>query len=293
MIKRGKPHIFSRFLERRTLKRAPLYITAVLFFFICSCFNSEAVRSAISDIQGGKKSDLQDSALSVTSLLSPSSSAADRDSAHHIALFLGHGFSDAEKKEELLGYLRRTYGLTEDGGLISVLTYPEDVSVSGRVRMSVLTAKVKELHAQKALTGFISAGAPQGTHTVLAALQDAGINIPVFSLFPQDDVLGTEAGSSLVFDYRPAALQDKSAGEVAAQEESDYEYAGKSDRVLIPLIQAVLYWDRIKNDEMLIPALRTEFFRQTGCNLIMYSDPVTGLRAKNHYVLTDAPKDKK
>lgn len=293
MIKRGKPHIFSRFLERRTLKRAPLYITAVLFFFICSCFNSEAVRSAVSGIQGGKKSDLQDSALSVTSLLSPSSSAADRDSAHHIALFLGHGFSDAEKKEELLDYLRRTYGLTEDGGLISVLTYPENVSHSGRIRMSVLTAKLKDLHAQKALTAFITAGSPQGMHTVLAALQDAGMAMPVFSLFPQDDVLGTEAGSSLVFDYRPALFKDKRAGEAATETESDYEYKGKAEHVLVPLIQAALHWNRIKDDEMLIPALRTEFFRQTGCSLIMYNDPVTGLRAKNHYVLTDAPKDKR
>lgn len=288
------------------LKRGLLSVTAALFFFISACFNAEGFRSLPDEKKSSRfaghqskgfrvmQTGSEDTSLSMSSLLSGAADVDNRKkSEHHIVLFLGYGFSESEKKQVLIDALKGTYGLSDDGGLISVLTYPEDVSVSGRVRMSVLTAKVKELHAQKALTGFISAGAPQGTHTVLAALQDAGINIPVFSLFPQDDVLGTEAGSSLVFDYRPAALQDKSAGEVAAQEESDYEYAGKYDLVLIPLIQAVLYWDRIKNDEMLIPALRTEFFRQTGCNLIMYNDPVTGLRAKNHYVLTDAPKDKR
>ena len=288
------------------LKRGLLSITAALFFFISACFNAEGFRSLPDEKKSSRfaghqskgfhvmQTGFEDTSLSMSSLLSGAADVDNRKkSEHHIVLFLGYGFSDAEKKEELLGYLRRTYGLTEDGGLISVLTYPENVSHSGRIRMSVLTANLKDLHAQKALTAFITAGSPQGMHTVLAALQDAGMAMPVFSLFPQDDVLGTEAGSSLVFDYRPALFKDKRAGETATEAESDYEYKGKAEHVLVPLIQAALHWNRIKDDEMLIPALRTEFFRQTGCSLIMYNDPVTGLRAKNHYVLTDAPKDKR
>ncbi|WP_428770714.1 hypothetical protein V1L52_02430 [Treponema sp. HNW] len=291
MIKRGKPHIFSRFLmqppPKRTFEPALLCIAVLLFFFISSCFNAEARPSPL--VQDGGAGDAQHSSLSVTSLLMPS--AADRDSAHHIALFLGYGFSDAEKKDALFDYLSRTYGFKDEGGLISVLSYPEDVSAAGRIRMPVLTAKLKELHTQKALTAFITAGSPQGMHTVLAALQDADMDVPVFSLFSQDEVLGTEAGSALVFDYRPAPLKGTQAAEAAAHKEDDYEYRGRAEDVLDPLIRAALHWQTLKDDPMLIPALRTEFFRQTGCSLVIYTDPVTGLRAKNHYVLTDVSKD--
>ena len=287
------------------MSRMLLCITAALFFFISAFFNAEASRSG----SGGKKSSrffgheskgfhtaikagAEDAALSITSLLSEDSVSDNyKTSAHHIVLFLGYGFSELGEKEALLAYLNRSYGLSENGGIISVLSYPEDVNAAGRIRISALTAKLKALHTQKSLTGFISAGAPRGTHTVLAALQDAGIDMPVFSLFSQDEVLGTEAGSALVFDYRPASLQDKEGAVPHA--ESDYEYHGQIEQVLSLLIQAALHWERIKDNEMLIPALRTEFFRKTGCSLVMYRDPVTGLRAKNHYVLTDTPKDKR
>lgn len=218
-------------------------------------------------------------------------------SAHHagsrnIVLFLGHDFTDAEKKQKLTDYLDRTYGLFQNGGIISILSYPEDVTVAGKIRMASLSSKLTELRERGELSAFITIGAPQGIHSVLAALQDLGAEIPVFSIFPQDDVLGTEAGSDLVIDYRTAPVKNEADVAHDSAEDADLEYKGDFGAVLSPLIQVLLNWSEMKESPMLIPSLRREFFKQTGCNLVIYTDPVTGLRSKNHYVLEGIPREK-
>ena len=75
-------------------------------------------------------------------------------------------------------------------------------------------------------------------------------------------------------------------------EDADLEYKGDFGAVLSPLIQVILNWGEMKESPMLVPLLRREFFKQTGCNLVIYTDPVTGLRSKNHYVLEGIPKEK-
>ena len=70
------------------------------------------------------------------------------------------------------------------------------------------------------------------------------------------------------------------------------EYKGDFALVLLPLIRALLTWNEMKESPMLVPSLRREFFKQTGCNLVIYTDPVTGLRSKNHYVLEGIPREK-
>ena len=218
-------------------------------------------------------------------------------SAHHaggrnVVLFLGHDFADAEKKRNLTDYLDRTCGLFQNGGLISVLSYPEDVTVAGKIRLSSLLSKLTELHERGELSAFITIGAPQGIHSVLASLQDGGTEIPVFSIFPQDDVLGTEAGSDLVIDYRPAPVKKEADVAHDSAEDADLEYKGDFGTVLLPLIRVILNWSEMKESPMLVPSLRREFFKQTGCNLVIYTDPVTGLRSENHYVLEGIPREK-
>ena len=226
-----------------------------------------------------------------------SADSASVFSAHHgggrnIVLFLGHDFADAENKQNLTDYLSRTCGLFQNGGLISVLSYPEDVTVAGKIRLSSLLSKLTELHERGELSAFITIGAPQGIHSVLASLQDDGIEIPVFSIFPQDDVLGTEAGSDLVIDYRPAPVKKEADVAHDSAEDADLEYKGDFGTVLLPLIRVILNWSEMKESPMLVPSLRREFFKQTGYNLVIYTDPVTGLRSENHYVLEGIPREK-
>ncbi len=254
--------------------RTILVPVAFFLFFFLSCSNKTA------------KSRYEESADSASVF-----------SAHHaggrnVVLFLGHDFADAAKKQTLTDYLDRTCGLFQNGGLISVLSYPEDVTVAGKIRLSSLSSKLTELHERGELSAFITIGAPQGIHSVLASLQDDGIEIPVFSIFPQDDVLGTEAGSDLVIDYRPAPVKKEADVAHDSAEDADLEYKGDFGAVLLPLIRVILNWSEMKESPMLVPSLRREFFKQTGCNLVIYTDPVTGLRSENHYVLEGIPREK-
>ena len=270
MEKRSYPYNFFRLFNIR----AVLVPVAFSLFFSLSCSNK-----------------------TVKSRYEESADSASAFSAHHaggrnVVLFLGHDFVDAEKKQNLTDYLDRTYGLFQNGGLISILSYPEDVRVAGKIRLSLLSSKLTELHERGELSAFITVGAPQGIHSVLASLQDGGTEIPVFSIFSQDDVLGTEAGSDLVIDYRTAPVKNEADVAHDSAEDADLEYKGDFGAVLSPLTQVILNWGEMKESPMLVPLLRREFFKQTGCNLVIYTDPVTGLRSKNHYVLEGIPREK-
>lgn len=120
-----------------------------------------------------------------------------------IAVILGYGYNDSEKKDGIIQMLAQNYGVdTEEApGLISVFTYPDNFTVSGKPRISSLINLIED----KKMCGMIILGAPEGTHTAISKLQDktetGKLAFPVFTIFPQDDVLGSESTSFFVLDY--------------------------------------------------------------------------------------------
>ena len=70
-----------------------------------------------------------------------------------------------------------------------------------QIRISSIIDKIES----KSLAGIITLGAPEGLCNVIAKIQDKSENgilpYPVFSLLPQDNVLGSEATSDFVLDY--------------------------------------------------------------------------------------------
>ncbi len=208
-----------------------------------------------------------------------------------VVLFLGYGYNEGEKKDTLLSQLDEVYGLAENGGIIIPFVFPDDFISFGYERITLLldniTGALAEINEEEDLTSvaaLITLGAPEGTHVALANLQDTGNDIPVFSVFPQDNILGTEAGSTLVIDY--------SISEEAQQEgyeslgEIDLSYPDNIFNVLFPLINSGLHWEDIHASGLFVPALRSEYNKRTNCDFFVYVDPQTGLRAENHYVLT-------
>ena len=135
------------------------------------------------------------------------------------------------------------------------------------------------------IAGIITIGAPENTHYALAKLQDSDYKNPIFSVFPQDDILGTESGSTLVIDYMPITDKDNNT-EHRGLEEVNTSYPDNIFPVIAPLINASLDWQSIKKDDLLIPALRKTYNASTECSFSVYLDPQTKIRAKNHYVLT-------
>ncbi len=209
----------------------------------------------------------------------------------YVVVLLGYGYNEGVSKDTLLAQLDEEYGLAENGGIIIPFVFPDDFISFGYERISLLPENISEVIADfnngldlSNVSALLTLGAPDGTHVALAALQDAGYDMQVFSVFSQDDVLGAEAGSTLVIDYSISQSEQQEDYELLG--EIDLSYPGDVFSVLSPLINVGLNWDNVKETGLLIPALRTEYAKKTNCDFFVYVDPQTGLRAENHYVLT-------
>lgn len=129
-----------------------------------------------------------------------------------IAVLFGYGYNDKAFIDIVLDQIKKTVGLSANGGAVFPLVFPDDFKWGASARISLLTGMLEDAQ----VNGLVLVGAPEGTHSVLASLQDAGggtIPYPVVSLLPQDDVLGMEAGCDLVLEYLPVAASDDELSE--------------------------------------------------------------------------------
>ena len=209
----------------------------------------------------------------------------------YIVVVLGYGYNHGFVQTSLLDDLDTVYGLAENHGIIIPFIYPDDFVSYGYERISLLPDNILD-EVQKIdnsadfsnIAGIITIGAPENTHYALANLQDAGYDNPIFSVFPQDDILGSEAGSTLVIDYLPKTeIEDT---DHSGLEEVNLSYPDNIFPVITPLINATLKWETISKTDLFIPALRKEYTTTTTCDFSVYLDPQTKIRAQNHYVLT-------
>ena len=273
-----KRYILYKFPVISGMKLTALLFTAALFFYIAGCSHKNS-----GELHSAKKQK-----NNTASVLKIDETVQNRA----VVVFLGYGFNEDGQKQSIENKLKEYYGFLSAENRLHILSYPDDVRVAGKVRLQSIVQTVKTIHESTPVCVFITLGAPQGMHTVLAALQDTDMEIPVFSVFSQDDILGTEAGSDFVMDYRPAAEKNASGVENLAAEDSELHYSGEPIDILIPLVYAAFNWKSAKDSASLIPVLRTEFLKRTGCHLTIYVDPETTLRSKNHYVLEGGTGDK-
>lgn len=273
-----KRYTLYKFPVLSGMKLAALLFTAALFFYIAGCShkNSVVTRST----KNHKKR------------TTPVLEIAEDMQNRAVVLFLGYGFNENDQRQKIESELKEYYRFLSDENRLHILSYPDDVRVAGKIRLQSIVQTVKTIHESTPVCAFITLGSPQGMHSVLASLQDTDMGIPVFSIFSQDDVLGTEAGSDFVMDYRSGAEKNASGIENVATEDSELHYSGQPSDILIPLVYAAFNWKSVKDSASLIPILRTEFLKRTGCHLMVYVDPETTLRSKNHYVLDSSTGDK-
>ncbi|AEE16053.1 hypothetical protein [Treponema brennaborense] len=200
-----------------------------------------------------------------------------------IAVLFGYGYNDDAFVSSALEKLRPAFGLVQDGGAVIPLVFPDDFKRGGTARISALSALLEANGAD----GLVLLGAPEGTHAALARMQDAGggsVGYPVFSLLPQDDLLGMEAGCDLVLEYMPAANE----GAATAEETSVFVSGNIPDL----LVRAVGYLSLFPQDAVDLSgsayADLLQHARQlTGSEwtVTRYVDPETGLRPVNHFVI--------
>lgn len=224
----------------------------------------------------------------------------------HIAFLFGYGYNDKAFVDSICSKLAEEYGLEKENGLILPLIYPDDFLVTGSIaRISNLSSIVKDKNCR----ALITLGAPEYTHRALAKIQDENLNCTVISLFSQDDILGTEAGSFLVFDFAEdeLVLSDETENESITEFEeeaitsltndTELKHLDKMNFLVSKVVESLKNPLEIKNKEILQVA--TGIFGKNW-EVSSFLDTDTGLRAKNHFVLNyvepvvvEEPEDEK
>ncbi len=197
-----------------------------------------------------------------------------------VAIVFGYGYTDSPFYEELLSSLQTTFGLDSEGGLILPLAFPDDFTydgIEGRI------SSLPDIIADKKIKALITLGAPESTHRALAIIQDRAIHdaffdFPVFSLFPQDDILGIEAGSHVVINFAPFGSA-QGMGEEAGLQHMD----------LIPLILAAVL-KKVRDFPKAASSYQIQKYLGsllgTSWQVELNVDPETSLRSKNHFLIS-------
>lgn len=255
-------------------------LNAVIIVLLCSIFFSctEQSPQETSIVEENKQTEFL-----------PSLDFNQETNDSYVVVVLGYGYNDGFIKTTILQDLEITYGLADNGGIIIPFVYPDDFLSYGYERISLLPSNIldelEDLNGEKdfsSIAGIITLGAPENTHYALAKIQDSGYENCIFSVFSQDDIMGTEAGSTLAIDY---ALTTPQTQDYNALEEVNLSYPDNIFPVISPLINASLNWENANKNELFIPALRNRYQNTTQCDLSIYIDPQTKIRSENHYIL--------
>ncbi len=149
------------------------------------------------------------------SSVTPSSSSAQttlraarhRAADHEVVVFLGEDYAN---RPLVLESLISEYGIMGEGGMVTVLRYPDSLKVNGAIRFSALSEQVNK----PGVTAVVAIGGPDGTVRELSKIRAANPSIRVVSLFSYEDSLSVEAASDIAVDV-PAPV-DALANESAA-----------------------------------------------------------------------------
>lgn len=214
-----------------------------------------------------------------------------------VVIVFGHGYETEEQQKQVLSVLEENFGLAKNDGLIVPLTFPETYFSNKRVR----NAWLREALVGQDICAIITLAAPERTHYSLADLQDYGFPAKVYSVFPQDDELGTESGSEFVLNYKSLGARiDESPVYVIDQSktnsnssvknfEEESVFKGDITKVLIPIIKRVKTVNTRAIPET--PASFASYLQKSYSEIFLDStlnpfvDAQTGIKSLNHYVL--------
>lgn len=215
---------------------------------------------------------------------SESAIISDKISQWHITnkkilVIFGYDFNKPEIVKEIKTSLGNRFGLSEDGGLISTIIYPDDFKHPQRGYVTELTSY---LATEDELSGVIILGAPENTHIALARHQDfwnQNVPYPVITFFPQDEILGLEATCDLVIDKGQAA---EITGEIV-QDEVESEFFTESVQIISNAIHYVSLLDGALEANNSLKGHVSQMMKNK--KLHHFTDPETGLQSVNHFVL--------
>lgn len=227
--------------------------------------------------------------------------------AEKICVVFGYGYNSEEFIKAEVAHLEEYYGLsdgTENSGLIIPYVYPDDFKVGNTGRISKLVNYLDDVK----VCGVITVGAPEYTSNTLSQLKEKmlieepvaankddseevqGVKpYPIYTLFPQDDILAIEATSDFVMDR---AVDQSDKIEDMEKEEND-----ASDAQLVKTIDIQPILDNaidyilltkkpLKSDAKLLGHVTK--IAGDEYKIKRYIDPETGLSSINHFIIEDA-----
>jgi len=196
-----------------------------------------------------------------------------------ICVLFGYGYNDEKFLDGIKAKLSKEFGLASEGGLVLPLVFPNDFKIAGRERISLFS----DVFDDYEISGVILLGAPENTHNVLSHLilqYDGELPFPVFSIFSQDNVLGTEYVSDFVLEkmHVSDAFSDV--------EENINPSAEDSEEMILRAIKYMSLLDSpLKKDSDLI--FHVQKIVGENHKVSFYVDSDTGLRSTNHFVFQD------
>ncbi len=193
-----------------------------------------------------------------------------------ICVLFGYGYNDSDFVSSMEAKLFENYGNFEENGLVLSLVFPDDFKRGSKAYISYLTSVLED----KNISGIILLGAPEGTYSAIARLQDLRdqfFDFPIISLFSQDDVLAMEDSADFVLDK---AQRAEINGLVAETEQS---FVSDVPELLIRAVRlANLANAPFKKNSELYEIVKNFVFPM---KVSRYVDPETGLISINHFVL--------
>ncbi len=204
---------------------------------------------------------------------------------NRIAIVFGYGYTDSPFYENTVTQLETNFGLDKDDGLILPLAFPRDFSSQG---LSGRISSLPDMLAGKNIKALILLGAPEGAHRALAVIQDraavdTAYSYPVFSLFSQDDILGTEAGSHVVIDFAPFG------GVQGMGEEAGLQHLELIPEILVAIIKKASDLPQSASSAQIQKYLKSMLDKSWSIDLSI--DPETALRSRNHFLISVIEKD--
>jgi len=250
-----------------SLKFAILILTSSLFIFT-SCSN---------------KNNQQTTTSGISNELEIENTKQWENSPEKICVVYGYGYNSAEFINSEKERFEKKYGLsdgTEESGLIIPLVFPDDFKVGNTGRISRLVSLLDNVK----VAGVITIGAPEYTNNTLATLREnmeEGKEYPIYTLFPQDDILGIEATSDFVLDK---AVQQSANNISEMENENDQTTVIGIETIIDNAIDYMLLTEKpLQSDAELL--FHVNNIAGTKYNINRYIDPETGLSSINHFII--------
>lgn len=164
-------------------------------------------------------------------------------SPNRVVVLFGYGYNDADFVGRTLDTLYDRFGAAEDGGLIIPLVFPDDFKRGKDSVASELPSFASS--DDTTLRGVLLLGAGENTNYGIAHLQDyygGERTFPVFSLFGQDDTLGTEATSDFVLErVQEANVSGENASPSLQAKETSAENNGEDNaQAFVPEVEGMI-----------------------------------------------------